>query len=361
MSDYQYYGYVSSERLLQYVTGIFAKAGMAQQEAAMVADNLVFADRSGMQSHGVIRVPAYVKRLQDHGTSKDAQITVEKDTDTTALINGNNAMGQVVSTKAMQLCIEKAKNSGVAFVGVKGSNHFGMASYYSEMAVPEGMIGMVFTSPAAHLMAPTGGMEPILDNNPFSFAIPAGKELPVVLDMATSVVARGKIGVAMNKGEKIPSTWAMTIDGRMTTDPKEAFNGILLPVGGYKGYGLTVIVGILSAVLTGGSILSKDVKDFYADTAEKQNIGHLFGCISIDRFMDTTLFKEHMDEMIREIKSCKKAPGVDEIFLPGEIEMRHRRENDKRGIPLTENTYKGLIDTAALYGIAPLQIVEGQM
>ena len=108
--------------------------------------------------------------------------------------------------------------------------------------------------------------------------------------------------------------------------------------------------------MTGGSILSKDVKDFYADTSEEQNIGHLFGCISIDRFMDTALFKEHMDEMIREIKGCKKAPGVDEIFLPGEIEMRHRTENEKRGIPLTENTYKGLTDTAALYGIAPLQL-----
>lgn len=322
----------------------------------MVADNLIFADRSGMQSHGVIRVPAYVKRLQDEGTSKNAKITIEKETDTTALINGNNAMGQVVSTRAMQLCIEKAKKSGVAFVGVKDSNHFGMASYYSEMAIPAGMIGMVFTSPAAHLMAPTGGIEPILDNNPFSFGIPAGKELPVVLDMATSVVARGKIGVAMNKGEKIPANWAMTIDGHETTDPREAFNGILLPVGGYKGYGLTVIVGILSAVLTGGAILSEDVKDFYEDTAKKQNIGHLFGCIRIECFMDTTLFKEHMDEMIREIKSCKKAPGVEEIFLPGEIEMRHRSENDKRGIPITENTYKGLVETAALFGMAPLPL-----
>jgi LDH2 family malate/lactate/ureidoglycolate dehydrogenase len=356
MMDDPYCGYINRERLLQYATDIFEKAGMVRHEAAIVADNLVFADRSGMPSHGIIRVPSYVKRLHDKGTSGNAEIVIEKETETTARLNGNNAMGQVVAKKAMQLCIRKAQKSGVAFVGVKGSNHFGMASYYSEMAIPEGMIGMVFTGPAAHLMAPTGGIEPILDNNPFSFAVPAGRELPVVLDMATSVVARGKIAVAMDKGEKIPPSWAMTIDGHETTDPKEAFNGILLPVGGYKGYGLTVIVGILSAVLNGGAILSKDVKDFYADTSENQNVGHLFGCIRIDCFMDTALFKEHMDEIIREIKGCRKAPGTEEIYLPGEVEMRHRAENDKHGIPLTENTYKGLIDTAALLGMEPLQL-----
>lgn len=214
MENYQYFAHVTEETLLKYCKDIFMAAGMREEDAACVADNLVFADCCGMESHGVIRVPAYTKRLQDHGTSADAEICIEKDSPTTALVNGNNAMGQVVSTKAMKLCIEKAKENGVAFVGVKGSNHFGMASYYSEMALPEDMIGMVFTSPAAHLMAPTGGIEPILDNNPFSFAIPSGKELPVVLDMATSVVARGKIGVALNKGEKIPKDWAMTIDGR---------------------------------------------------------------------------------------------------------------------------------------------------
>ncbi|MBO4946605.1 MAG: Ldh family oxidoreductase [Lachnospiraceae bacterium] len=358
MENYQYFAHVTEETLLKYCKDIFMAAGMREEDAACVADNLVFADCCGMESHGVIRVPAYTKRLQDHGTSADAEICIEKDSPTTALVNGNNAMGQVVSTKAMKLCIEKARENGVAFVGVKGSNHFGMASYYSEMALPEDMIGMVFTSPAAHLMAPTGGIEPILDNNPFSFAIPSGKELPVVLDMATSVVARGKIGVALNKGEKIPKDWAMTIDGRPTDDPKEAFDGILLPVGGYKGYGLTVIVGILSAVLTGASILSEDVKDFYADTAEEQNIGHLFGCIRIDRFMDPELFKKHMDEMIEEIKGCKKAPGVEEILLPGEREFKNREKHRAEGIPLTENTYRNLVEVGKRYGLPEIEVIS---
>lgn len=358
MSDYTYHVRVRQNVLKSYCTDIFTAAGMRREDAEIVADNLVFADSSGMESHGVIRVPAYIKRILDGGTSPDAVPAVEKEENTTALMNGNNAMGQVVSTKAMKLCIEKAKENGVAFVGVKGSNHFGMASYYSEMALEENMIGMVFTSPAAHLMAPTGGIEPILDNNPFSFAIPAKDELPVVLDMATSVVARGKIGVALNKGEKIPKTWAMTIDGRETEDPKEAFDGILLPVGGYKGYGLTVIVGILSAVLTGGSILTKDVKDFYADSKEAQNIGHLFGCIKVDRFMAPEIFKQHMDEMIREIKGCKKAPGVEEIFLPGEKEFIQRRKHAAEGIPLTDDTYQNLIAIGKRFNLASIEVMK---
>ncbi len=357
MEKYQDTTHVNEGILKKYCTDIFRKAGMGQGEAGAVADNLIYADLSGMESHGVIRVPAYLRRLENGGTSPDAAMTVVKETDTTALINGNNAMGQVVSKKCMELCIEKAQKSGVAFVGTKGSNHFGMASFYSEMAIPEDMIGMVFTSPAAHLMAPTGGMEPILDNNPFSFAIPSGEELPVVLDMATSVVARGKIAVAAAKGIKIPKDWAMTIDGRETEDPEEAFHGILLPMGGYKGYGLTVIVGILSAVLTGGAILTREVRDFYQDVSEKQNIGHLFGCIKIDCFMEPELFKAHMDEMVQEIKGCKKAPGVEEILLPGEREYRNREKFRTEGIPLTLNTCHALEAEGIRYGVGKLEVM----
>lgn len=358
MEIFEYFAYVKEEVLKNYCTDIFEKAGMVRKEAEGVADNLVFADMSAMESHGVIRVPAYLKRLINGGTKAAAEPVIIKETDTTALLDGKNAMGQVVSKYAMELCIEKAEKNGVAFVGARGSNHFGMASYYSEMALKHNMIGMVFTSPAAHLMAPTGGIEPILDNNPFSFAIPAGEEYPVVLDMATSVVARGKIGVAMNKGMKIPKDWAMTIDGRETEDPEEAFNGILLPVGGYKGYGLTVIVGILSAVLTGASILTKDVKDFYADVTEEQNIGHLFGCIRIDRFMEIEAFQRAMDEMIREIKNCKKAPGVTEILLPGEREFKQRRKRMETGIPLTENTYRALVEAGKQFGMEEIEVIK---
>ncbi len=342
MDDGKKVVYINKDKLIDYCCSIFTGAGMVKEEAVIVADSLVHADLAGMESHGVIRVPVYVKRIENKGTFAQSTLEIIKESDTTALIDGHNGMGQIISGKAMDLCIRKAEKQGVAFVGVRGSNHFGMASYYSEMALKHGMIGMVFTSPAALLMAPTGGIKPILDNNPFSFAIPSGEELPVVLDMATSVVSRGKIGVAAKKGEKIPKEWAMTIDGYETEDPAAAFNGILLPVGGYKGYGLTVIVGILSAVLTGGSILSTDIKDFYTDVSEKQNIGHLFGAVKIDRFIDLNTFKKHMDEMIREIKNCKKAPNVEEILLPGEREFKNAAKYEVTGIPVPIQVYQDL-------------------
>lgn len=348
--------FLSPEILTDYCSNIFHSLGMRYDEARFVSESLVHADLVGMESHGVIRVPAYTKRILNGGTSADALPFIEKETDTTALVNGNNAMGQIVSKKCMELCIEKAEKSGVAFVGTYNSNHFGMASFYSEMALKHDMIGMVFTSPAAHLMAPTGGIEPILDNNPFSMAFPSGSELPVVLDMATSVVSRGKIGVALKKGEKIPKEWAMTIDGKETDDPEKAFNGLLLPVGGYKGYGLTVIVGILSAVLTGGSILSSQVKDFYEDVKDKQNIGHLFGCIKIENFINPQIFKATMDSMICEIKNCKRAPGVEEILLPGEREFKNAAIRKETGIPLRKNILSDIEFIGEKYNLGRIEV-----
>lgn len=342
---------ITEDELRKYVQKIYTASGMREEEAYIAADNLVFANLCGMESHGVLRVPTYVKRLEDGGTLAAADTCLVRESPTTALMDGGNAMGSVVGTKAMDLCIEKAEKAGVAFVGCRNSNHYGMCSYFSVKALPHDMIGFTCTSPASLLMAPTGGLDPILDNNPFSFAVPAEKELPVVLDMATTVVARGKLSVAKDRGEQVPDTWALTRDGKRTTDPVEAFNGILLPTGGYKGYGLTVISGILSAVLTGASILKDEIKDFYADTRERENIGHLFGCMRIDCFMDPADFKKKMDCMIEEIKSSRKMPGVEEILLPGEKELKNKMKREKDGIPLTGNTYTNLLATGDRLGV----------
>ncbi|MEA4846329.1 MAG: Ldh family oxidoreductase [Clostridiaceae bacterium] len=355
MSDEVKYIRISRDKLEKYTSDIFAAAGMIPEEADIVAKNLVQADLTGKDTHGVMRVPAYIKRIENKGTFARSEIEIVKEDDTTALIDGHNGMGQVISTAAMKLCIEKAKKAGVAFVGVRGSNHFGIAAYYAEMALDCDMIGITVTSPAALLLAPTGGIEPILDNNPFSFAIPSGKRYPVILDMATSVVSRGRIAVAAKKGKKIPMDWAMTKDGIPTDDPVEGFNGILLPVGGYKGYGLTVIAGIMSAVLNGGSILSTEIKDFYSDVSEQQNIGHLFGAIDISRFIGIDAFKEKMDEMINEIKNSKRAPGVDEIFLPGEHSYRNAERNGKEGIPIIESVIDDINDIGLKYGLDPIK------
>lgn len=341
---------VNADTLKKCCDAIFTAIGMTGAEAGLVSDSLIQADLMGMNSHGVMRVPAYVRRIEAGATRARSTVAIVKETGTTTLIDGHNGMGQVIAAKAMQLCLEKADQAGVAFAAVRGSNHFGMASTYSTMALSRDMIGMVFTSPAAKLMAPWGGAEPILDNNPFSFAVPSGREYPVVLDMATTVVARGKIAVAAKKGEKIPLDWALTAAGLPTDDPAEAFNGILLPAGGYKGYGLTVIVGILSAVLSGAAILSGEVTDFYNDCERPQNIGHLFGAIKIDRFCEPAAFKAKMDAMIREIKSCRLAPGAEQILLPGEREFIAAAENHAKGIPLAAAVIADLNALADKYG-----------
>ncbi len=348
--------YVAKDVLLDYCTKIFCAAGMEPEDAVVVADNLVFADLRGMDSHGVMRVPAYTKRLRDGGTLPKSDIEIVRQSPTTAVVDGHNGMGQVVSKFCMELAIDKADKAGVAFVAARGSNHFGMASYFSQMALKHDMIGMVCTSPAAHLLAPTGGIDPILDNNPFSFAIPAGEQFPVVLDMATSVVSRGKIASAKKRGDRIPWDWAMTIDGEPTDDPDLAFDGILLPVGGYKGYGLTVISGVMAAMLSNAALLSRDICDFYTDTDRPQNIGHLFGAIKIDCFCDVPDFKARMDEMVLEIKGSRKAKGVEEIILPGERGYKNYRRNSAEGVPLNETVFNDMNAVAVSYGMEPLKL-----
>jgi LDH2 family malate/lactate/ureidoglycolate dehydrogenase len=350
---------VMAPELEGFCASIFNAVGIPEKDAKLVSRNLVEADLRGLSSHGVMRVPIYVKRIESGSIKPICQVTILKETPTSALLDGNHGMGQVISHQAMTMCIEKAKASGVAFVAVRRSNHFGMALSYSTMALGHDMIGMVFTSPAARLMAPWGGIDPILDNNPISFAIPAGEEFPVVLDMATTVVSRGKIGVAAKKGERIPKDWALTIDGRQTDDPVEAFDGILLPIGGYKGYGLTVISGILAGLLPGAAILASEISDFYRDVSVHQNIGHFFGATRIDLFSPVGAFKARMDRMIREIRGSRRAPGVERIFLPGERGYLAALKSSREGILLAEPVVQDLGALGEKYGLGGLPIIRG--
>jgi LDH2 family malate/lactate/ureidoglycolate dehydrogenase len=350
---------VMAPELEGFCASIFNAVGIPEKDAKLVSRNLVEADLRGSSSHGVMRVPIYVKRIESGSIKPICQVTILKETPASALLDGNHGIGQVISHQAMTMCIEKAKASGVAFVTVRRSNHFGMALSYSTMTLEHDMIGMVFTSPAARLMAPWGGIDPILDNNPISFAIPAGKEFPVVLDMATTVVSRGKIAVAAKKGQRIPKDWALTIDGRETDDPEEAFDGILLPIGGYKGYGLTVISGILAGLLPGAAILSSEISDFYRDVSVHQNIGHFFGALRVDLFSAVEEFKAKMDRMIREIRNSRRAPGVDRIFLPGERGYLTAEKSRREGVLLPEAVLKELNGLGERYGRGHLSVSGG--
>jgi LDH2 family malate/lactate/ureidoglycolate dehydrogenase len=351
---------VRADELKRYCAAIFSSVGVPSGDAELFSSHLVDADLRGFSSHGVMRVPIYVKRIEAGGIKPVSQITVSRESPTSALVDGGHGVGQVIAQKAMALCIEKASASGTAFVAVRRSNHFGMALSYSTMALARDMIGMVFTSPAAKLMAPWGGVDPILDNNPISFAIPAGEEFPVVLDMATTVVSRGKIAVAAKKGERIPKDWALTPDGRTTDDPREAFDGILLPVGGYKGYGLTVISGVLAAMLSGAALLSNEISDFYRDFSVHQNIGHLFGALRVDLFAPVSEFKERMDRMIREIRNSRRAPGVERIYLPGERGYLTAQTYGKEGVPLAEPVTLELEGLGKKHGLGFLPVIGGE-
>ena len=258
-------------------------------------------------------------------------IRVLRETPALALLDADGAMGQVAGVRAMQLAMEKAKTSGVGVVTVRNSNHFGAAAYFALLAARQDQIGFA-VSDAEPIMAPWGGAKAVVGNNPLAYAIPAGGGFNVVLDMAQSVVAWGKIFLAAQRGEKIPATWAVGADGMPTESAHEALAGLLLPVGGYKGYGLAVVMEILSSVLVGATFGSGMAP--MSDDSARQDIGHFFMALDISHFMPPDAFRERMTRLLDEHRAIPCRAGVERIYLPGEIEHDRRVERLAAGIPL---------------------------
>lgn len=341
---------IAEADLKHFCSDILIKLDLPVDGAGIVSDCLVEADLRGVHSHGVIRFPVYVRRLQSGAFNPRPNIRVVHETRTTATVNGDNGMGQLVSLRAMELAIKKAKHGDCIWVSVYNSNHNGTEAYFAQMAIEHNMIGFCFSVGGINHMAPWGGAEAMLGNNPFAIAIPAGDELPVVLDMACSVAARGRVNVAAARGESIPEGWCTDSQGLPTTDPHEALRGFVLPIAGPKGYALTTVVGMLSTMLSGGAF-GTDVTHLYDDFERPQNIGHLLGVLPVGSFVDCAEFKQRMDRGIREIKGVKKAPGVTEIFLPGEREYRMLLERRKSGIPLAVGTAGELQELGKEFGV----------
>jgi LDH2 family malate/lactate/ureidoglycolate dehydrogenase len=289
------------------------------------------ANLRGVDTHGVLRLPLYAARLKSDAMAPTLKLTTEKETIATALLNGHNGIGQVISYRAMEMAIRKARDAGISYVAVRHSNHFGAAAYYPMMALEHDMIGLTFSN-ASPRLAPTGGVERLFGNNPWSVAVPAGQRPPVVLDMANSVVAAGKIRVAKKEGKPIPEGWALNKDGEPTTDPDEALKGILLAIGGYKGYGITLMVDLLTGVLADSSY-GRRVKGLDQEV-DPGGTAHSFMAINLAAFTDVKAFKARMEAYIDEIKSSQKAKGSDVIYLPGEPEHLRVRERTEKGIPL---------------------------
>ena len=349
---------VSEDALKQFCARVFILLGVPPEHADVIAANLIEADLQGVTSHGVVRLPIYAQRLRTGAVNPRPDVRVAHETMTTAVIDGDNGMGQWVGVQAMQMAIRKAESGTCAFVSVRNSNHFGAAGYYARMAVPHDMIGFSFTIGGINHMTPWGGAQAMLGNNPFSVALPAGQERPVVLDMACSTAARGKIIVAAKDHTPIPSDWATGPEGETTTDPVEALKGFMLPVGGPKGYALTLVIGLLSTMLSGAAFGS-EVTHMYEDFQRPQNIGHLFGVLPIASFEPVEIYKRRMDKAIQEIRSTPRARGVERIYLPGEREELLAEEYRRSGIPIQASVWAELQEVGHKLGIA-LRDISGK-
>lgn len=331
---------VSPAALKRFASLVLTCAGARKEEAEVTAEALVFADLRGITSHGVRKLPTYVKRLEMGGISPGCSPAVQRDTGGSFCVyDGANGLGPFVATGAMRECIRRANFSGLGLVPVRRSNHFGAASFYSLMAVDKDMIGIVLSN-ASPRVAPFGSMDPLLGTNPLSVAIPAGTFYPVVLDMAVTNAAYGKLEMAALRNERIPGDWALDSSGRPTTSAAEAIKGVLLPMGGPKGYGLGLVVDILSACLSGAAS-SSDVTSM-SQYSLPQNLGHFMMAIDIGAFMDRQEFKSRVDRLLGRIKKSRPLPDRREVFYPGELEALMEKERSKNGVPLEDDTVESL-------------------
>lgn len=341
---------ISGERLQSLVRAIFERCGMRAEDASLVSETLVAADWRGCHSHGVLRVPEYVSKLRTGGVDPRGEPRLIRETGGALVIDGGNSMGQVASVFAMRKAIEKAHGAGTAFAAVRGSNHCGAMARYVMMALPADMIGIAATN-ALPTMAPFGGADKILGINPLAAAIPAAEEIPIVFDAAFSASSHGKIRVYHQKGLELPQGWAFDADGRPTTNAEAALTGMLQPIGGYKGTGLALIMGILSALLSGASYGAE--LGNMADGPRAGQDGHFFLALKIAAFTDAMAFKHRVDEIVRQIHACRPAPGFKAVYAPGEMEARTERIYRREGIPLNPATLEGLADTARQLGVDP--------
>ena len=337
-----------AELLQDFCARVFQKLGVPREDAEIAADTLVTANLRGVDTHGVMRITFYSAKLKEGGIKPKVDLTPVRETAATALLDGQDGIGQVISYRAMQMAIRKAREAGVAYVAVRHSNHLGACAYYSMMALPHDMIGFCLTN-ASPRLAPTGGVERLFGNNPWSIAVPAGRRLPVVLDMANSVVAAGKIRIAQKEGKRIPEGWALNRYGEPTTDPEEALQGILLAIGGYKGYGITLMVDLLTGVLS-NSNYGPRVRGMENST-EPAGTSHAFMALDISAFDDVAEFKARMDAYIEEIKNSRKARGAEVIYLPGEPEFIKERERREKGIPLQAKVAEDLRNVGREFGV----------
>jgi len=324
---------VSVSKLEAFTASAFHAVGISAPDAKSIAELMVRADVQGSEGHGVFRLPQYVRRIKGGAVNLKPKIRVVREAAGMALVDGDNGMGHLVMRFATEKAIEKAKTAGVAWVGVKWSNHAGPASLYASMPMEHDMVGLYLAVGNANHLPAWGGLDMLLSTNPIAVALPGGEEPAIVLDMATTVAAYGKVKTKAQRGETMPEGWMMDRQGKPLTDPKRSNEGFLLPIGGYKGYGLALVFGLLAGTLNGAA-MGRDVVDFNADDTSPTNTGHSIVAINIESFQPVAEFKKSVDALSRDLRRSERLPGVDRIRLPGEGSHAARADRLKNGIPM---------------------------
>ena len=342
---------VSVPQLEAFIARALEAVDIPAADARIIGELMTRADVQGSEGHGVFRLPQYVRRIKGGAVNTRPYIRVMREAPGMALVDGDNGMGHLVMRYATERAIAKAEDAGVAWVGVRSSNHAGPASLYAGMALEHDMIGLYLAVGNANHLPPWGGIDLLLSTNPIAVAIPAGEELNVVLDMATTVAAYGKVKTKAQRGESMPEGWMMDREGRPLTDPKRADEGFLLPIGGYKGYGLALIFGLLAGTLNGAA-MGKDVVDFNADDTTATNTGHVIVAINIENFLPVARFKASVDALVQDIRNSRRLPGVDRIRIPGDGTVDARLDRLENGIPLPPTLLASLNQLAAELEIA---------
>jgi LDH2 family malate/lactate/ureidoglycolate dehydrogenase len=330
-----------------FVEGVLIGNGVSPSNATIIADCLVQADLRGIDTHGINRIPSYMARIQQGVLDAKASPTLSQITPVVAQVDGNNGFGFLAAHLGMKSACNMAKEFGIGMVSVKHSNHFGMSAWVVQQALDAGMMSLVFTNSSPALPV-WGGTDKLMGVSPIACGAPAGKTKPFILDMAPSVAARGKIYKALRRGEKIPSDWAFDAEGRTTTDPAAALQGVMLPMGGPKGSALAIMMDVFSGALS-GSAFAGHVTNPY-DPSKPADVGHFLIAIKPDLFMSLEDFKERMDYLYQRVIGCNKMTGVDRIYFPGEIEQITKDQRTANGIPYTEGEISSLNQEAYKVG-----------
>jgi len=337
----------TKEKIVDVCTAIIKAAGMSHDNAQRIADLLADANSTGHDSHGIIRIPQYLAAIESNDILPNAEVKVVRENPLTAIVDGNWGFGQITMSRAVEIGLEKASNSGLSAITVRNANHIGRLGSYVDHIARQGMIGLLFVNAMgtpAFRMAPWGGTEPRLVTDPLAFGIPSPSGDPIVMDMTTTVVAEGKVRIKRNRGEQTPDGWLLDSEGNPTNDPEVLYGeplGSILPLGGtaagHKGYGLNIAIELLAGVLSGAGCVGKD---------ERLSNGVLLVILDIEQFLPLEEFYQESEVFINHVKSSPPAAGFDEILLPGEIEAKVKRQRTEEGIFVEDETWEQILEWA---------------